>query len=81
MVAGASAIVCLVRFSTGITNTPKGTIVPKQLNEMTALELMDARLRAIDAGDAERAQLIGHWLAARNAGYVTFKEGERLCRK
>ena len=52
-----------------VANIPKGTIVPKQLNEMTTLELMDARLVAIDANDAERAQLAAFYTAATYNGY------------
>ena len=53
-----------------VTNTPKGTIVLKRLNEMTIPELQAARLAAVDANDSERVELIGHYIAARYAGHT-----------
>jgi hypothetical protein len=45
--------------------------VTKELKDMTMPELQAARLAAVDANDAERAELIGRYIAARYAGYTS----------
>jgi hypothetical protein len=54
-----------------VANITKGTIVTKELHEMTMPELQAARLVAVDANDAARAELIGHYIAARYAGHTS----------
>ena len=54
-----------------VANIPKGPIVINELHEMTIPELQAERLAAVDANDAERAELIGHYIAARYAGYTS----------
>jgi len=52
-----------------VANIPKGTIVPKILDEMTIPELQAERVAAIEADDYERAALAGFYTAATYNGY------------
>jgi hypothetical protein len=44
--------------------------VTKELHEMSIPELQAERLAAVDANDAARAELVGHYIAARYAGHT-----------
>jgi hypothetical protein len=54
-----------------VANITKGTIVTKELHEMTIPELQAERLAAVDANDAGYVELIGHYIAARYAGHTS----------
>jgi hypothetical protein len=54
-----------------VANIPKGTIVTKELHEMSIPELQAERLAAVDANDAGYAELVGHYIAARYAGHTS----------